>query len=1642
MKYFFKFFLFSAVLAVCAASHTAYAANYADTIDELTNCHTQSIFNMELNAPFSKDLCGINETVNPENGNLSLDFALFNLQGRATQSSVRLSLLYSASSASFKTETAKYNSSSADYDNTTADKTSFEQSLYSFGVGWQINLPYIEKTNERNKTETYVHLPSGQVYIADFSEKCGLRGYMLKDVQYTENKLVYSDGSIYEFNSEGYLVKSADRFGNIVSYQWSGAAVRLLEKVYDNCGNCVNIAYSNSAVTLTCRDRIYTIFRSAAPGGGFKIDSITDPLGRKTSFSYNAREISFNYFGSFTGETNTYLLLASVCFPTGLASHYTYDLPKKWLYEKNNGFIEYPRLASRRDSDGKSVRNELLYSYNRSFDGYPDYTPESLPKTYTYSAAFKDINGLTTTYVYNSNHDMIKKFSSVGGRKISAEERTFSTKTRMPILFKETFYNSSGTPRSVYTSTVFDSRGNVVKTDKYGPGEKSGTNISTYEYSRSNNLCIAETHKKDKETTVTVRRSLNSGGNAFAAEMLCENGKLIKTTLYSYDSYGNCIKKKEETSPSVFSITSYEYSSLYSSRFPTSVTVKTTDADSRPLSYTTEFTYDSFGNCLSKTDSCKTVYTTYDKLNRIVEEKLEDGSVRTTTYDDLNNTVFTVDAAGKKLLYSYEKYGKLKSVKDTVSGGILYLCSYNSVGLPISETDALSSKVSYSYDSVGRVTSLVLSDKNKNILRRRQISYNEAYKGGVLLTVSEGSPARITEYAFDSMDNLIRKSRISGGEIRSEIMTYDFFGNMLSKTTPGGSTTAYAYDIFGNPLKEILPDGNINFYEYDFLGNILSVTNPLGEKKEYVFDSLGRNIKTVFPCDGASAVTKMYYDSRGNLTSVISPNGGKTENTYNARGFLVRERVYSSYDEYIQTDYTYNKEGSLTSSDVSGTGGNTHTLRTYSLDVYGRPIAETDSLGNSSFYEYDLFGNPVKLTDREGRSISYVYDGAGRLLKKTSSDGFIEYTYDEFDNILSLSNEKETYFYEYNGFGEVVRAQRGKTKHTYAYTPDGLLKSHTVSDSGIPTAVYGFLYDKRGNPIKFSMPGDTETVTYDSVGRVVKKQLSSTGAEKLYTYYPDGMLKKQTTRLAGNIVYSEFCRYDRCGNKILSDKNNAVRKYRYDLANRLKGVDNPDGSITEYEFDSCGNIKLEYCVTDRYTEKTSFFYDSENRLLMKDGASAVTMQYDKNGNLIKRTDGIGQAAAVSHFGYDAFGRLTSFSRDSANAKYTYNPEGMRSGKTVNEISTRYIYDNGNILSSVSDGSYTSYNRGTELISVSQYGKEKLYYQTDSHGDVTALHTPDGTEAHSYQYTAYGDEVRAAQPSFGENVTSQLWQTEVTADQNPFRYCGEYTDPETGLIYLRNRYYDPTVGRFISEDPAKDGMNWYVYCGNNPVNCVDLNGLEYAPIRDIAGSYNVAFGKNPKYEFGEAYGKGFVMVTIDKYCRAFYFDGTIREPIYDDNGYEIKNNWIKVADNLNGSLNLQRSAFVVAMGMTNDGTATVQTSDTFYVNDLTAMLDFASYIKDSISDANDIKDVYDIFGKAPVVGKTIRNLAVLNKLSNAIKNGEILSTGNYRSEAVTVQRGRYKHITATMYGVDEKTKYYQFFVKFPSWNGIPSAPEYK
>ena len=91
---------------------------------------------------------------------------------------------------------------------------------------------------------------------------------------------------------------------------------------------------------------------------------------------------------------------------------------------------------------------------------------------------------------------------------------------------------------------------------------------------------------------------------------------------------------------------------------------------------------------------------------------------------------------------------------------------------------------------------------------------------------------------------------------------------------------------------------------------------------------------------------------------------------------------------------------------------------------------------------------------------------------------------------------------------------------------------------------------------------------------------------------------------------------------------------------------------------------------------------------------------------------------------------------------------------------------------------------------------------DGHGNITALTNANGTTVGKRDYSAYG-KMKTLE---GEMNTV-------------FNYCGEYQDSESGMIYLRNRYYSISMCRFTQEDPARDGLNWYSYCGNNPVNFV-------------------------------------------------------------------------------------------------------------------------------------------------------------------------------------------------------------------------------
>ena len=143
---------------------------------------------------------------------------------------------------------------------------------------------------------------------------------------------------------------------------------------------------------------------------------------------------------------------------------------------------------------------------------------------------------------------------------------------------------------------------------------------------------------------------------------------------------------------------------------------------------------------------------------------------------------------------------------------------------------------------------------------------------------------------------------------------------------------------------------------------------------------------------------------------------------------------------------------------------------------------------------------------------------------------------------------------------------------------------------------------------------------------------------------------------------------------------------------------------------------------------------------------------------------------------------------------------------MNGTTTNFVWNGNNLAYEKANGKENYYYYDiTGITSAKTDGVVKNYLK-NSHGDVTAIADSTGTIVNDYFYDAFGNE-----------------KTENAADTNPFRYAGEYFDAETGQIYLRNRYYDPATGRFISEDPVRDGYNWYVYCKNNPIRYIDPTG---------------------------------------------------------------------------------------------------------------------------------------------------------------------------------------------------------------------------
>ena len=376
-------------------------------------------------------------------------------------------------------------------------------------------------------------------------------------------------------------------------------------------------------------------------------------------------------------------------------------------------------------------------------------------------------------------------------------------------------------------------------------------------------------------------------------------------------------------------------------------------------------------------------------------------------------------------------------------------------------------------------------------------------------------------------------------------------------------------------------------------------------------------------------------------------------------------------------------------------------------------------------------------------------------------------------------------------------------------------------------------YDAKGNMTTVSDSLNNSKVmaryTYDSNDNLSSVTYGN-GTSTSYTYNKGNMIEKVINNNADNTQMSIYS-YDYYldGNVSQQNRNGVKCYYDYDEFSRIIDEDYGREEI-DYYYDAAGNRTLKKICDDNGDTDVNYTYDLNNRLLeestnyySKNEIDVTKYVYDNNGNQIKKigyiTKGVNGSPSqdlVSEnelnntyeiYKYNEFNEMTSFeSNKESKWEYAYLPNGLRYRKSNASNFDRYVWDrNGNIIAEMNgEGNLTSkYVRGNKLIS--KDGNE--YFGYDGHGSVVNISNESGKSIKSYDYDAFGVELN-----------------KDANDTNLFRYCGEQYDNETDSIYLRARYYSPSLGRFTTEDPAKDGDNWYSYCAGNPVNSWDPSGL--------------------------------------------------------------------------------------------------------------------------------------------------------------------------------------------------------------------------
>lgn len=829
----------------------------------------------------------------------------------------------------------------------------------------------------------------------------------------------------------------------------------------------------------------------------------------------------------------------------------------------------------------------------------------------------------------------------------------------------------------------------------------------------------------------------------------------------------------------------------------------------------------------------------YDALDRLTHrhEGYREPIKRVTQYeyDRQSNTTREIDPEGRFTTYIYDERYRVKAIVtpatstnlrthtlqkfDGVGNRVwtrdrrrnVTTVQYDDLHRPETITEALEPPIVNEYDKVGNIT---------KVTDKRGHSKESIYDGLYRVTEQFVGTFRLllNEYDLGIGGSGLRQNAVTDANSNRAVYTLDFRGNATRITLPATADILNVYDYAGLLLSSTDASTFPTTYTYFDDGTLESVTNAESDRTTYTYDLFGNQAVITKPQLNTQTST---YDARNRLVSVQDDQGNRTRFEYDVNSNLRHQYLPAASDS-----------------------GSTHVEYTY--DTLNRKRSHTQHKSSTSLvslYVYDAEGNVTQITDAGGQVFSNTYDALNRLVTETfpvSDDiNSIVRSYDENNNPTRVTETKpggvEVTDYTYDLLDRVTtRTQRG---HRVAYT-----------------------YDNNGNRLTVTAPGGSTTYTYDSRNRLQTARASGAAVATTYRYLQNGWLdvvnhanntsvdydyfddgQTQTiTNRSGEAVISSFAYlYDRNNNRTQQIETQTsfataqvlTTDYVYDSLDRLESYSEAAGdeshtashTFTYFpSYDRKTEIVLENAITikDRSFEyDATYWLDSITETAGSGGAIQYT--YDNNGNTLTKLDGTGgDGPASTVFAYNRRNQLKTLASGEQGAEvnrgtHHYNYSGMRIRHLNSDRGDiEYIYDGDSIIDEVQNGTTTEiahYRYGDRLLSLDSGGQEQFYHYA-SLGTTANLSDSSGAIQVSYRVDPFGEITQQE----GTSVNRQV-------------FTGHEHDEETGLIYMKARFYDPDTGRFLSQDSylgesgTPPSLHRYLYAYSNPNVWIDPTG---------------------------------------------------------------------------------------------------------------------------------------------------------------------------------------------------------------------------